>query len=458
MSKRIGSYPPVRVQGDGGAVISQAGGVLLVETVRKAGLDTAISAALEPWRKPRAVHDPGKVLLDLALAVALGGDCLSDVALLRSEAALFGPVASDPTVSRLVDTLAGAGSRALTAIRRARAEVRERVWKLAHADAPDANGQVIVDIDGVLVLAHSEKQDATATWKRTFGHHPLVAFVDHGSAGSGEPVAGLLRPGNAGSNTAADHITTTRMALAQLPKQHRRGRQTLVRTDSAGGTHEFLDWLTRRGRWLSYSVGMTITDAVHHTVLQVPASAWTAAIEPDGQVRDGAWVAELAVDVLKGWPTGMRLIVRKERPHPGAQLRFTDADGMRLTCFATNTAGTTIAALELRHRQRARAEDRIRAARDTGLRNLPLHHTAQNQVWLEIVQIALDLLAWMPMLALTGRARRWEPKRLRLRLFSAAARLVTTGRRRILRMARHWPWTDTITSAFTRLQALPNPD
>jgi hypothetical protein len=194
VNKGIGSYPPVRVQGSGGMVVSQAGGVLLVETVRKSGLGTAISAALMPWRKPRAAHDPGKVLLDLAPAVALGGDCLSDVAVLRAEPALFGPVASDPTVSRLVDTLAGAGPRALTAIRRARAEVRERAWKLAQADAPDANGQVIVDIDGVLVLAHSEKQDAAATWKRTFGHHPLVAFVDHGTAGSGEPVAGLLRP------------------------------------------------------------------------------------------------------------------------------------------------------------------------------------------------------------------------------------------------------------------------
>jgi len=439
-------------------VVTQAGGMLLVETVRKTGLDTAISGALTPWRKPRAVHDPGKVLLDLALAVALGGDCLSDVAVLRAEPALFGPVASDPTVSRLVDTLAGAGPRALTAIRRARAEVRERAWKLAGAAAPDAGGQVIVDIDGVLVLAHSEKQDAAATWKRTFGHHPLVAFVDHGQGGSGEPAAALLRPGNAGSNTAADHITATSLALAQLPKRYRRGRRTLIRTDSAGGTHDFLNWLTTRGRWLSYSVGMTITDAVHQAVLQVPASAWTPSVEPEGQVRDGAWVAELAGDVLKGWPNGMRLIVRKERPHPGAQLRFTDADGMRLTCFATNTTGTAIATLELRHRQRARAEDRIRAARDTGLRNLPLHHTAQNQVWLEIVQLALDLLAWMPMLALTGQARRWEPKRLRLRLFSAAARLVTTGRRRILRLARHWPWTDVITTAFSRLQALPNPD
>ncbi len=140
-----------------------------------------------------------------------------------------------------------------------------------------------------------------------------------------------------------------------------------------------------------------------------------------------AWVAELTGDVLDGWPRGMRLIVRKERPHPGAQLRLTDADGMRLTCFATNTVGWPIAELELRHRLRARAEDRIQAARATGLRNLPLHHTARNKVWLEIVQIALDLLAWMPMLALTGKARLWELRRLRFRLFSAAGQLVTPG-------------------------------
>ncbi|MFF4349971.1 IS1380 family transposase [Streptomyces sp. NPDC001530] len=457
MKKRIGSYPYIRVEGGGRGAVSQAGGVLLVETVRKTGLDQAISAALTPWRKQRAVHDPGKILLDVALAVALGGDCLADVGMLRAEPDVFGPVASDPTVSRLVDTLAGAGPRALRAIRAARAQVREYVRKLAGSSAPDADGQVIVDLDGVLVLAHSEKQDAAATWKKTFGHHPLMGFVDHGRGGSGEPVAGLLRPGNAGSNTAADHITTAQLALAQLPKHHRRGRQTLIRTDSGGGTHEFVAWLAQRGRWLSYSVGMTITDAIHQAVLTVPASAWTAAVEPGGEIRDGAWVAELDGDVLKGWPPGMRLIVRKERPHPGAQLRFTDADGLRLTVFATNTRNTPIAALELRHRQRARAEDRIRAARATGLRNLPLHDAAQNQIWLEIVQIALDLLAWMPMLALTGTARLWEPRRLRLRLLSAAAQLVTTARRRHLRFARHWPWTDVITEAIQRLVTLPNP-
>ncbi|MFH8224747.1 IS1380 family transposase [Streptomyces sp. NPDC018057] len=458
MKKRIGSYPRVRVEGAGRGIVSQAGAVLLVETIRKSGLDAAISAALEPWRKPRTVHDPGKILLDVALAVALGGDCLADVGMLRAEPAVFGPVASDPTVSRLISKLAPGGHRAPTALRTARAEVREQVRRLAGVTAPDADGQVIVDIDGVLVLAHSEKQDAAATWKKTFGHHPLTGFVDHGRGGSGEPVVGLLRPGNAGSNTAADHIEATRLALVQLPKRLRRGGQTLIRTDSGGGTHEFVAWLAQRGRWLSYSAGMTITDAIHQAVLKVPAPAWTPAVEPDGDIRGGAWVAELAGDCLTGWPEGLRLIMRKERPHPGAQLRFTDADGMRLTCFATNTAGEAIAALESRHRQRARAENRIRAARATGLHNLPLHDAAaQNKIWLEIVQIALDLLAWMPLLALTGTARLWEPRPLRLRLLSTAAQLVTTGRRRYLRLAAHWPWTNAITDALDRLHAPPNP-
>lgn len=298
MKKSIGSYPRVRVEDGGRGAVSQAGAVLLVETVRKSGLDTAISAALAPWRKQRPVHDPGKILLDVALAVALGGDCLADVALLRAGPAVFGTVASDPTVSRLIDTLATGGKRALTAIRRARSQVREHVWALAGDTAPDEDGGVIVDLDGVLVIAHSGEQDATATWKRTFGHYPIMGLVDHGAGGAGEPVAGLLRAGNAGSNTAADHITATQLALAQLPKKYRRGRRTLIRTDTAGGTHEFINRLTARGRWLSYSVGMTITETIHQAVGKIPASAWTPAVEPGGEIRDGAWVAELAGEVL----------------------------------------------------------------------------------------------------------------------------------------------------------------
>ncbi len=177
-------------------MVSQAGAVLLLETVRKIGLDQAISAQLASWREPQTVHDPGKVLLDLALAVVLGGDCLADVAMLRCEPAVFGPVASDPTVSRLIDALAASGEKALRAIRSARAEARTRFWSLAGKNAPDVDGQVTVDLDGVLVIAHSEKEDAAATWKKTYGHRLLTAFVEHGPGGSGEPVAALLRPKN----------------------------------------------------------------------------------------------------------------------------------------------------------------------------------------------------------------------------------------------------------------------
>jgi hypothetical protein len=240
------------------------------------------------------------MLLDVALAVALGGDCLAGVAMLRCELAVFGPVASDPTISRLIGTLAASGEEALQAIRSARSEVRGRVWSLAGKNAPDTDGQVAVDLDGVLVIAHSDKEDAAETWKKTYGHHPLTAFVDHGPGGTGEPVAVLLRSGNAGSNTAADHIATTQLALAQVPKKYRRGRQTLIRTDSADGTHDFVSWLAKRGRWLSYSVGMVITDTIHQHLLKIPASAWTPAVEADGKVRDSAWGAELTGRLLDG--------------------------------------------------------------------------------------------------------------------------------------------------------------
>ena len=149
---------------------------------------------------------------------------------------------------------------------------------------------------------------------------------------------------------------------------------------------------------------------------------------------------------------GMRVIVRKERPHPGAQLRFTDIDGHRFTCFATDTRCEQLADLELRHRRRARCEDRH--AKDTGLRSLPLHGFNQNQIWCELVAMACELTAWMQMLALDGPARAWEPKRLRLRLFSAADRIVRGGRRLRLRLAATWPWATEITTAITRLQAL----
>src|SRR5690349_12312302 len=417
----------VTVSADGRGLVSQAGAVLLWETMRVTGLGRGLTAALEPCRVPRAVHDPGKIITDLAAALALGGDCLADIAVLREQPDLAGPVASDPVVSRLVKTLAADEVRALAAIRAARAAARERAWALAGDAAPGADGgPVIIGLDATIVIAHAEKQEAAPTWNKTFGFHPMTAFADHGAGGNGEPLAIVLRGGGAGSNTAADHIETARLALAQLPRHLR--RRVLIRADSGGGTHGFLDWLTAPSRRLHYSVGMTITQDMQDAILKVPAGSWTPAYDDGGQVRDGAWVADITGMLdLSSWPAGMRVIVRKERPHPGAQLRFTDLDGHRFTAFATGTRKGQLADLELRHRRRARCEDRIRCAKDTGLRNLPLKGFAQNQLWCEIVALACELLAWTQMLALAGTARRREPKRLRLRqAMNLAAGLISS--------------------------------
>jgi hypothetical protein len=443
------------VSADGRGLVSQAGAVLLWETMRVTGLCRGLSEGLARWRAPQAVHDPGKIVADLAAAVALGGDCLADIVVLREQPGLAGPVASDPVVSRLVNALAGDLPRALKAIRAARASARDRAWTLAGDAAPGSGDSLVtIDLDATIVIAHSEKEQAAPTWKKTFGFHPMTAWADHGPDGNGEPLAIVLRPGNAGSNTAADHIEAARLALGQLPRRLR--HKVLVRADSGGGTHEFLNWLTAKSRRLHYSVGMTITEDIQAAIGKVPAAAWTPAYDGDGQVREGAWVADITSLLdLDGWPAGMRVIVRKERPHPGAQLRFTDIDGHRFTCFATDTKRGQLADIELRHRRRARCEDRIRCAKDTGLRNLPLKGYAQNQVWCEIVALACDLIAWTQMLALTGKARRWEPKRLRLRLFAIAGRLASSGRRLRLRLAERWPRAADVTAAITRLQAIP---
>jgi hypothetical protein len=445
--------PKITVSADGKGVVSQAGMLVLAEAARVTGLGRGLSGGLARWRASRAVHDPGKILTDLVMAVALGGDCLADVAVLRAVPELAGPVASGPVISRLITTLAADEPRALRAIRTARAAARERAWALAGDRAPGADGSLIpVDIDATIVTAHSEKENATPTWKKTFGFHPLAAFADHGTGAGGEPLAILLRAGNAGSNTASEHIEVARLALAQLPRCLR--RRVLIRTDSGGGTHDFLTWLASPGRRLHYSIGMTITDDMQQAILTLPDRIWEPAYDAGGQARPGAWVAEITglLD-LSGWPAGMRVIIRKERPHPGAQLRFTDINGHRFTAFATDARRGQLADLELRHRRRARCEDRIRNAKDTGLRNLPLHGFAQNQIWCELVAMASELLSWTAMLALDGPARAWEPKRLRLRLFSAAGRLARGGRRLRLRIAATWPWATQLTAAITRLQA-----
>ncbi len=448
------------------SLVSSSGGVLLRETIRLSGVERALSTGLASWRSPRAAHDPAKVLVDLATSVALGGDCVADLAVVRAQPELFGPAASDPTVSRLIAALAADIEFSLPAIRAARAQARAAVWArrrpLAGSAGSRDGGQVVVDIDSTLVTAHSDKERAEPTHKRTFGFAPMCAFVDHGEQGSGETLTLQLRSGKASPWDKADHIEALGLALAQLP-EHERG-QVLVRADSGGCSKAFLHHITDLG--LEYSVGYPAHETVKAAIEAIPAQAWRVAVDGDGQPRDGAQVAELTAWMPpptratrpgpKDWPEGMRVIVRRERPHPGAQLRLTDPDGWRITCFATNTRGPgwTLATLEVRHRQRARAEDRIRGLKDTGMRNLPFHGFAQNQIWLEIVALAADLLNWMQTLAWEPHqpARRWEPKRLRLRILAVAGRIVRTGRRRRLRLPRDWPWNHLIDAGWAALR------
>ena len=442
----------VRIESGRESLISSGGAAMLVQAAAVSGLAGELSRALSPWRMARSLHDPGKTALDLVVAIALGGDCLADAAVVRAQPEVFGTVASDPTISRLIDALGDDSAAAIAAIRGARAAARSTVWD--RRSPVLTTGPVVVDLDATLVGAHSEKEGATPNFKRGFGFHPMFAFVDHGAGGTGEPLAGMLRPGRANANTAADQIAVLDAALAQLPEGLR--SRVLVRGDSGAGVQPLLWHITGLG--LAYSVGFSARQPVQDALAALPKQAWRAALDPDGRPREGAQVAELTrwmPATLTGWPPGMRIIARRERPHPGAQLHITDDDRWRITVFATSTTGGRIAELEVRHRLRARAEDRIRGLKDTGMTNLPLQAFAKNQIWLELACLAYELLTWTQLMAFHDQpARTWEPKRLRLRLLAVAARLITTGRRRILRFSKRWPWTDLLTSGHRRLAAL----
>jgi Transposase DDE domain group 1 len=438
--------PRFEVTCDGDGIAGHAGAVLLGELADRLGLTRALGWRAGRTQTSRHRHDAGAVLRDLMVMLADGGDCLSDLAALREQSELFGPVASTPTAWRVIERVAG-DPDGLAGLRAARAHARAAAWRTgAHVE-----GLLVVDVDGTLLDAHSDKQGAAGTYKGGFGFYPLLAYLDRGD-GTGEALSGILRPGNAGSNTAADHIDVVELALAQLPTAA--GDQPiLVRVDTGGATHAFTDHLRARG--IGFSISLPADERVRAAVLAIPAAAWRPAVDPDGQPRPGAEVAELATLDLAGWPQGTRAICRREDPHPGAQLSFTDADGHRFQAFVTDQPDPDITALELRHRRRARAEDRIRCGKATGLRNLPFDLLRRNQVWLELVLAAQDLLCWAQTLLLNGDLKVAEPKTLRYRLLHVAARVVRHARRVIVRLQRTWPWAATLAAAFTRLRDLP---
>src|SRR5680860_149627 len=340
--KRTSWSAGLSVTGDGTGVVAHAGSVATRMLADRTGLTQELSKALKS-RSFAPVHDRGRVLVDVAVMLADGGEAICDIEVLRHQAPVLGPVASAPTVWRALDELTPA---AMKRIQTARARVRRHVWtQLATSEAglpvskvagTDLGEVVVLDVDATIVVAHSEKELAAPTFKKTFGFHPLAVWCDN----SQEFLAAMLRTGTAGSNTAADHIAVLGEAIAQVPASHR--KKLLVRCDGAGASHDLLDWLTEqdkvRGRRLDYSVGFPITERIRDAITLVPKTVWTPATDADGGVREGGDVAELTglLD-LTGWPSGMRLIARRERPHPGAQLSlFEERDGWRYQVVATN--------------------------------------------------------------------------------------------------------------------------
>lgn len=407
------------------------------------------------------VHDRGRVLADVAVMLADGGEAIGDIDVLRHQAGVLGPVASPATVWRALDEVTAGRLRK---IQTARARTRRHVWALLGDGLPaskvagtDLGEAIVLDVDATIVIAHSEKENAAPTFKRTFGFHPLGVWCDNTS----EFLVAKLRPGNAGSNTAADHIEVLADAIAQIPAAHR--KQLLIRCDGAGASHQLLDWLSDqgklRGRRLEYSVGFAVNGAVRDAISLLPEHAWTPASDADGEVRDGGDVAELTgLLELTGWPVGMRLIARRERPHPGAQLSlFEEADGWRYQAVATNTplaTGGQVAFLEARHRAHARVETRIRHAKDTGIGRFPSREYAINESWLIATSIAADLIAWLRLLALPEKLKACEPKALRYRFLHVPARLTHGARQRRLRFPTTWPWAEDILAVFTAIRGL----
>jgi hypothetical protein len=390
------------------------------------------------------------LLGQVAVMLAAGGRCVADMAALRDQPDVFGEVASGATIWRAFDQV---DTGVLDSLRAARAQARARAWTAGATPA-----QVVLDVDASLVEIHSErKQGTTPHFKHGFGFHPMFCVLD----ATGEALAGVLRPGNAAAISGADQLAVVEMAIAQLPAEHRRGHQPgdepdsvvhpiLVRADSAGAVRSFIDGLVIRN--CQFSISARVSNALDTAIAHVADDAWRPAVNSAGEPRRGAQVTELDLTVA-GWPEGTRAIVRRERPHPGAQLRLWDHNGMRHQVVLTNQPGNPVE-LELRHRRHGQVENRIKNLKDCGLERMPFTSFSANAAWMEMVLCAAELLAWTQTLLFSGELAVAEPRTLRYRILHIAARLIRRARRVWLRLPEHWPWTADLLDTYRRLATI----
>jgi hypothetical protein len=449
----------VAIEAGGEGVVAHVGLHALGAFGDRLGLGDALSARIPPAGERLPLHDRGKVLTQAMLMLAGGGESCADIEALRAQEHLFGAVPSDSTLYRTFRQL---GPATLAGVWEAMAAVRAQVWR--RSSVTNTAEPVFLDMDATLVEVHSENKAGTApTYKRGFGFHPMLCFAD----ATGEALAARLRPGNAGANTVADHLDVLDDAIAQLPVEvaagHRPGegasevaRAVVVRTDSAGCTHGFVEGC--RGRNIGFAVvarsNKQVAAAISRTFTDPGTGRWAPARRQNGEVRDGASVAELTdlVD-LSDWPAGTRLIVRREPLHPGAQQTLFPSSEFRYWGHYTDQAGDPVT-LDATMRAHAHVEDHIRRLKDSGLCRFPFSDLDANRAWLAAVCFAGDLVRWFQLLCLTGHLARAEPKTLRWRLWHAPARLIRHARRDIVRILDGWPDADAILAAHTRIAAL----
>jgi hypothetical protein len=442
----------VVVEGGGDQVVAHVGLHVLGAFADRLGLGDSLSVRVAPGGERAPVHDRGKVLVQAMLMLAGGGEACTDIEHLRSQPSLFGSVPSDSTLYRTFRQL---DADALAGLWAAMGEVRAAVWR--RSSATTGTAEVVLDIDSSLHEIHSEnKQQAAAHFKGGYGFHPIYCFAD----ATGETLGVQLRPGNAGANTIADHVTVLDQAIAQLPAGiavgHRGGddpglvrRRVRVRCDSAGCT-DFV-WQARR-RNVGFSVVARSNANVHAAISRVivDGDRWRPAILQNGDVRKGAAVAELTdlVD-LSDWPDGTRLIVRREPLHPGAQQTLFPSLHHRYWGHYTDAAGDPVN-LDVDMRAHAHVEDHIRRLKDSGANRFPFVDIDANRAWLAVVCFADTLVRWFQLLCLTGPLAVAEPKTLRWSLWHTPARIVRHARRHIVRILDGWPTADELLAAHRR--------
>ncbi|NVN00809.1 IS1380 family transposase [Arthrobacter sp. SDTb3-6] len=467
MSENTGIFPSLPVATTGQALISHAGLNVVTSFIDALGFRDVCEDRLSQFVPAGARHRSGGIVGSVAVMLAGGGEHVSDLDMLRGSAGVFGAVASNATMSRFFQQAAAVPEVFEYGFATMARELRSRVWEAAGdrnpALAATALDPLILDLDATLVTSHSDKEQAVGTYKGGYGFAPFVASVDYGAGqGGGEVLATLLRPGNAGANSAEDHIKIFTAAIAQLPDAFYDqdgkliGEKVLVRTDSAGASRKFLHYLANLG--VQFSVSYPVPVAKARMVAWINEKKyWQPALDQAGEERTNAWVVN-ATDVLglTDYPEGTNLYLRAEPLHPGAQATLLDQDGHRVTAFLTNSPRWHGPTLDVRHRARGRCENRIKTLKNMGLGKLPFFDFHSNQAWANIATLAMNLVSWLQLSMLpTGHtARGWDVKRWRYRLFATAGKLITRARKTWLLIPETAPETGTITTVLKAIKEL----